>query len=94
MSRIDSSPADALVLFGATGDLARKKIYPAVWELERRGGMGLPVVGVSGSSWSDEDLHNRVHESLAARGSVDEEAFADLASRMRYVSGDYRQPET
>ncbi|HVX18300.1 MAG TPA: glucose-6-phosphate dehydrogenase [Acidimicrobiales bacterium] len=96
MSRDDRSPtdADAVVLFGATGDLARKKIFPALWELEQAGGPALQIIGVSGSAWDDDDLRSRAHDSIAERGEVDRAAFADMASRMRYVSGDYRDPTT
>lgn len=86
--------SDALVLFGATGDLARKKIYPAVYEMERAGRCGVPIIGVSSSEWTDDDLRDRVHESLAAKGEVDETVWKALAGRLSYVSGDYRDPST
>jgi glucose-6-phosphate 1-dehydrogenase len=87
--------SDALVLFGATGDLARKKIYPAIYEMERAGSCGVPVLGVSSSEWSDDDLRNRALESItAARGQPDEAVWKSLAERLSYVSGDYREPAT
>jgi glucose-6-phosphate 1-dehydrogenase len=86
--------SDAVVLFGATGDLARKKIFPAVYEMEREGSCSVPVVGVAASELSDDDLRDRAHESVAAKGDVDEVAFKALASRMSYVSGDYREQST
>lgn len=83
-----------MVLFGATGDLARRKIYPALWQLERAGQLGIPVIGVSGSAWTDDDLRARARESIADHTTVDESTFDELAGRMRYVSGDYRDPTT
>jgi glucose-6-phosphate 1-dehydrogenase len=88
------NPSDALVLFGATGDLARKKIYPAVYEMERAGRCGVPVIGVSSSEWSDDDLRNRARESISAKGPVDDKAWKALAERLCYVSGDYREDST
>jgi glucose-6-phosphate 1-dehydrogenase len=87
--------SDALVLFGATGDLARKKIYPAVYEMERAGRCGVPVLGVSSSEWSDDDLRNRALESItAAGGAPDDTVWKALANRLNYVSGDYREDST
>ena len=89
-----SSPSDALVLFGATGDLARKKIFPAVYEMERNGRCGVPIIGVSSSEWSDDDLRQRARESIEAKGDVDEDSWNALAGRLCYVSGDYRDART
>ncbi len=88
--------SDALVLFGATGDLARKKIFPAVYEMELGGGCGVPVIGVSSSEWDDDALRERAHESIAARldGPIDEPTWKALANRLSYVSGDYREAST
>ena len=86
--------ADALVLFGATGDLAFRKIYPAIQALARRGRLDLTVVGVARSGWDLERLRARVRASLDAHGSPDEGAAAQLCSRLRYVDGDYRDPAT
>jgi len=86
--------ADALVLFGATGDLAYRKIYPALQALARRGRLDLTVVVVARSGWDLERLRARVRASLDAHGSPDERAAADLCSRLRYVDGDYRDPAT
>lgn len=85
---------DALVLFGATGDLARRKIFPAVYELARRGVVAFPIVGVASSPWSDDDLRRVAYESIAARHEVDEEVWRELSARLCYVSGDYREPST
>lgn len=85
---------DALVLFGATGDLARRKIFPAVYELARRGVVAFPIVGVASSPWSDDDLRQAAHESIAARRDIDETVWSELSRRLCYVSGDYREPST
>jgi glucose-6-phosphate 1-dehydrogenase len=90
----DVPRSDALVLFGATGDLARKKIFPAVYEMERTGACGVPVVGVASSEWNDDDLRQRAQEAIAARGEVDEVTWKGLAGRLTYVSGDYREKST
>ncbi len=84
--------ADALVLFGASGDLARKKLFPAVHHLARRGVLdGMPVLGVAASNWDDEQLRNYARESIDRwGGGVDEAAFSSLAPRLRYLRGDYR----
>jgi glucose-6-phosphate 1-dehydrogenase len=86
--------SDALVLFGATGDLARKKIFPAVYEMVRNGKCAVPVIGVSSSEWTDDDLRKRAQESIEAKADLDETVWKDLASRLTYVSGDYRDEET
>lgn len=87
--------SDAVVLFGATGDLAYKKIFPAVWELEAAGRLGVPVVGVSSSAWTDADLRERVRAAISERhDEIDGAAWAGLESRLSYVSGDYRDPAT
>ncbi len=91
-----ASPAsDALVLFGATGDLARKKIFPAVWAMERKGDLGVPVVGVSSSAWSADELRARVRTSIEEHhDEIDDVTWEGLSSRLDYVSGDYRDPAT
>jgi glucose-6-phosphate 1-dehydrogenase len=88
--------ADALVLFGATGDLARKKLFPALYHLAERGVLdGRPIIGVSGSDWDDETLRNRARESVAAGvHEVDESVLERLTAALRYVSGNYRDPKT
>ncbi|MGH9250156.1 MAG: glucose-6-phosphate dehydrogenase, partial [Acidimicrobiales bacterium] len=86
--------SDALVLFGATGDLAHKKIFPAVYEMERAGSCGIPVIGVASREWDDNKLRESAHEAIAARGEVDERAWKELAGRLTYVSGDYREAAT
>src|SRR5688572_22488796 len=86
--------SDALVLFGATGDLAFQQIFPALHAMARRGDLDIPVLGVARHQWSDEDLRVRARESVAAHGGVDAGAFGRLASRLSYVAGDYQDPAT
>ena len=87
--------SDALVLFGATGDLARKKIFPAVYEIAARNGLTGPVVGVASSELSDEDLRGRVHDAvLAAHPDADAGVLEKLLKQVCYVSGDYREAST
>jgi glucose-6-phosphate 1-dehydrogenase len=87
--------SDALVLFGASGDLAHKKIYPALHAMARRGRLDVPVVGVSRQGWGLDRLRARARESVEKHGAgVDEPAFARLAGLLRYVDGDYREPAT
>ena len=85
-------PSDALVFFGATGDLAYKKIFPALHAMARRGMLDLPVVGVASSAMTNEALVARAHASVSEHGGgVDEPAFAALAASLRYVQGNYQQ---
>jgi glucose-6-phosphate 1-dehydrogenase len=91
----NSSPrSDALVFFGATGDLAYKKIFPALQALLKRGRLDVPVVGVAKSGWTREQLVERAKDSIKTNGKLDEEAFAKLAAQLRYVDGDYADPAT
>ncbi|HZM41704.1 MAG TPA: glucose-6-phosphate dehydrogenase, partial [Acidimicrobiales bacterium] len=92
----DRPRSDALVLFGATGDLARKKIFPAVYEMERACNCSLPVMGVASSDWDDDTLRQRAREAIEAHvdGELDERAWKALAQRLSYVSGDYREAST
>ena len=84
----DRSSADALVFFGATGDLAYKLIFPALQALVKRGHLDVPIIGVAKSDWSLERFRARARDSLEKHGGVDEAAFASLASLLRYVDGD------
>ena len=86
--------SDALVFLGATGDLAYKKVFPALQYLIRHGHLDVPIVGVAKSGWTVEQLRARARDSLEKHGGVDESAFAKLAQRLRYVDGDYHDPET
>jgi glucose-6-phosphate 1-dehydrogenase len=83
------------VFFGASGDLAYKKIFPALHAMARRGRLDFPVIGVAKSAWSSDQLRARARESIAAHGGgVDEAAFAELARRLHYIAGDYHDPAT
>jgi glucose-6-phosphate 1-dehydrogenase len=84
----------ALVFFGATGDLAYKKIFPAIQELIQQGLLDVPIVGVAKSGWGLEQFRARARDSLATHGGVDEAAFAKLVSRLGYLDGDYHDPAT
>ncbi len=86
--------SDALVFFGATGDLAYKKIFPALQALVRRGRLDVPIVGVAKSGWTLEQLVARAKDSLTTAGQFHQEDFAKLASKLRYVDGDYADPRT
>jgi glucose-6-phosphate 1-dehydrogenase len=86
--------SDALVFFGATGDLAYKKIFPALARLTLRGRLDAPVIGVAKPGLGLDGLRNRAHESLAEHGGVDAAEFAKLAAQLRLVEGDYRDPAT
>jgi len=91
---MDPDPSDALVFFGATGDLAYKKIFPALQAMVRRGRLDVPVVGIAKPGWSVEQLRERARASLTEHGGVDPVAFPKLASLLRYVEGDYADPAT
>jgi len=86
--------SDALVFFGATGDLAHKKIFPALQAMARRGTLEMPVIGVAKAGWTLEQLRARARDSIARHGDVDEAAFAKLVARLRYIDGDYNDPGT
>lgn len=87
--------SDALVLFGATGDLAHKKIFPSLYSMVRRGMLDVPVVGVAFEDWTVDQLIARARDGIVNdKGSVDESVFRKLAKLLRYVSGDYREPAT
>jgi len=92
---VASTPhSDALVVFGATGDLAYKQIFPALQALVSRHNLKIPIIGVARSSWNLEKLTARVRESLEKHGAFDEAAFAQLTALLRYVEGDYEDPGT
>ena len=86
--------ADAFVLFGATGDLAGRKIFPALQALVQRGQLDVPVIGVALSEWNLDKLRGHVYDSLKLHGEVDGQAYAKLSGLMRYVYGDYRDAST
>jgi glucose-6-phosphate 1-dehydrogenase len=92
---VTQTHSDALAFFGATGDLAYKKIFPALHSMARRGNLNFPVVGVAKSGWGLEQLRARARESIENHGGgVDEKAFADLLKRLDYVDGDYADEAT
>jgi len=86
--------SDALVFFGATGDLAYKKIFPALQAMAKRGHLDVPVLGVAKAGWTLEQLRARVRDSLEKHGGLDPAAFGTLCGLLRYVDGDYRDPAT
>ena len=86
--------SDALVFFGATGDLAYKKIFPALQAMVQRGHLNVPVIGVASSPWNLDRLRMRAQESLEKHGGVDHSAFEKLSSLLRYVSGEYGDTAT
>lgn len=86
--------ADALVLFGGTGDLARKKIYPALLAMARRGHLDIPVIAVARTPGDADSLRAIVHDSLHEQAGLDEASFAKLAPLLNYVQGDYGDAAT
>jgi glucose-6-phosphate 1-dehydrogenase len=87
--------SDALVFFGATGDLAYKKIFPALQSMIRRGTLDMPVIGVAKAGWTLDQLRERARDSLEKHGGgVDPDAFRKLVELLRYIDGDYADPET
>jgi len=86
--------SDALVFFGATGDLAFKKIFPALQAMVKRGHLDVPVVGVAKAGWGVDELRARARESVKQHGGLDAAAFDKLCRLLRYVDGDYRDPAT
>ena len=86
--------SDALVFFGATGDLAYKKIFPALHAMAKRGHLDVPVIGVAKAGWTLAQLEARAKDSLEKHGGLDPSAFDILRRRLRYVDGDYQDPAT
>src|SRR4029077_14330421 len=91
MSDLD---CDALVFFGATGDLAYKKIFPSLQAMVKRGSLKVPVIGVAKSGWTLERLQARARDSVEKHGGVDPGAFGKLMELLRYIDGDYAEPAT
>jgi glucose-6-phosphate 1-dehydrogenase len=90
-----AASSDALVLFGVTGDLAHKMIFPALYALAKRGALNIPVIGVALEKWSLARLRNRITDSIKrSRGIDNRRALKDLLSQFSYVSGDYNDPDT
>jgi glucose-6-phosphate 1-dehydrogenase len=91
---MSDSHSDALVFFGATGDLAYKKIFPALQAMIKRGHLNVPVIGVARAGWNLDQFRARAHDSLEKHGGVDAAAFDKLKSLLRYVAGDYADQTT
>jgi glucose-6-phosphate 1-dehydrogenase len=89
-----NGPSDALVFFGATGDLAYKKIFPSLQAMVKRGHLDVPVVGVAKAGWKLDQLHARAKDSVEKHGGLDPVAFKRLLGLLRYVDGDYQDPTT
>jgi glucose-6-phosphate 1-dehydrogenase len=94
MSTAKAPPSDALVFFGATGDLAYKKIFPALQSMVRRGRLDMPVVGVAKSGWTRAQLIERARASVTEHGGLDATAFPKFAEQLQYVDGDYADAAT
>src|SRR6478736_5526770 len=86
--------SDALVFFGATGDLAYKKVFPALQAMVKRGHLDVPVIGVAKAGWKLDQLRARAKDSLEKHGGLDPAAFGKLSGLLRYVDGDYNDGAT
>src|SRR5271167_4426254 len=86
--------SDALVFFGATGDLAYKKIFPSLQAMVRRGHLSVPVIGVAKAGWTLYQFKARARDSVEKHGGLDQSAFAKLSTLLRYVDGEYQDPAT
>ena len=86
--------SDAFVFFGATGDLAYKKIFPALYAMVQRSELNIPVIGMARAGWTLDKLEQRARESIKAAGDFDAGCFEKLAALLRYVDGDYAAPAT
>ncbi len=91
---VSEARSDALVFFGASGDLVFKKIFPALYAMEQHGHLDVPVIGVARSDWTTEHFRARARESVARQADFDDEIFGRLQNRLRYVSGDYGSAAT
>jgi glucose-6-phosphate 1-dehydrogenase len=91
---MNEAHSDALVFFGATGDLAYKKIFPSLQAMLKRGHLDVPVIGVAKAGWNLDQLKARARDSLEKHGGLDAAAFEKLAGLLRYVDGDYNEPAT
>ncbi len=91
----EAGQADALILFGITGDLARKKLFSALYDLTAAGRLEMPVIGVASREWDDETLRRQAFAALQESGrAIDGQVFSRLASNLTYVSGNYQDPAT
>src|SRR3974377_335079 len=89
MNQNNSRHSDTLVFFGATGDLAYKKIFPALQAMVKRGTLTVPVIGVAREGWTLDRLKARAKDSVDHHGGVDPQAIDKLCGLLRFVSGDY-----
>ena len=86
--------SDALVFFGATGDLAYKKIFPSLQAMVKRGHLDMPVIGVAKAGWNLDQLRARARDSVEKHGGLEVASFDKLCGLLRYVDGDYQDPAT
>ncbi|HWJ37096.1 MAG TPA: glucose-6-phosphate dehydrogenase [Steroidobacteraceae bacterium] len=86
--------SDAFVFFGATGDLAYKKIFPALYAMVHRGELSVPIIGMARAGWTLDQLRERARDSVQAAGDFEPECFAKLSALLHYVDGDYANPDT
>jgi glucose-6-phosphate 1-dehydrogenase len=91
---MSATRSDALVFFGATGDLAYKQIFPSLQGMVKRGHLNVPVIGVAKAGWNLDQLKGRAKDSLEKHGGVDPSAWEKLSSLLRYIDGDYKDPAT
>ena len=91
---MDSVRSDALVFFGATGDLAYKKIFSSLQAMIKRGNLNCPVIGVAKAGWNLDQIHARIKDAVEKHGGIEPDAFQKLISLVRYVDGDYKDPAT
>lgn len=94
-TKVGAAPSDALVLFGITGDLAHKMIFPALYAMAKRGVLDVPVIGVASSKWNLAQLRERAEDGIRQSGAIDDpSALRHLLSLLRYVKGDYNTAST
>src|SRR6202012_1958098 len=91
---MSGQPSDAIVFFGATGDLAYKQIFPSLLGLVRDEGLNVPIIGVAKAGWNLNQLKTRAADSLQHHGGADPQAMKRLMSQLRYVDGDYNDAAT
>jgi glucose-6-phosphate 1-dehydrogenase len=91
---IDAMESDAFVFFGATGDLAYKKIFPALYAMVHSGALNIPIIGMARAGWTLEKLRDRARKSIQDSGDFEPECFAKLSALLHYVDGDYADPQT
>ncbi len=95
MSAVNTRPGDALVIFGITGDLARKMTFRSLYRMERRKLLSCPVIGVAADDWSVDQLRDHARQAITQAGEeVDERVFSRLAKRLAYISGDFGHIDT